>query len=323
MRSVLRLMGVRKKLTAAVAITVVGALGALSGLSLANVNVSKSGWAWSNPTPQGRTLHAISFAGGVGYAVGDGGTALSTSNAGHSWSGLVTGTSANLERVQAVSATAVVVGGGAGCVTRISTDAGQTFRRIFDVAESNCPEPVSAFSFVSPSVGALLLRNGAVEVTGDGGETFSRKTGIPGTAASSGGGSLVGADIHFFSPTSGIAFVSDPHSGVSAAYMTPDGGTSWTAVPLPAGARVTSVHFIDAKNGYAIGPETLLRTTTGGEKWEAQPAIHGVAFNSIDCSNSDHVHAHGERWQRARRDHGKAGAGKHGTQRTHGTHGTH
>jgi photosystem II stability/assembly factor-like uncharacterized protein len=284
MRSIVRLMGVRRTLTA-VTITGVAALATLTGLSIANVNVSKSGWAWSNPTPQGRTLHAIAFAGGAGYAVGDGGTALSTSNAGHTWSGLVTGTSVNLERVQAVSASTVVVGGGAGCVTRISTDGGQIFKRIFDVAESNCPEPVAAFSFVSPTVGVLLLRNGAVEVTGDGGETFSRKTGVPGTSASSGGGPLVGTEVHFFSPTSGIAFESDPHSGVSAAYMTPDGGTSWTAVPLPAGARVTSVHFVDAKHGYAIGPETLLRTSTGGEKWEALPALHGIAFNSIDCAS--------------------------------------
>ena len=46
----------------------------------ANVNVSKSGWAWANPTPQGRTLSDIAFSGGVGYAVGFGGTALSTTD---------------------------------------------------------------------------------------------------------------------------------------------------------------------------------------------------------------------------------------------------
>jgi photosystem II stability/assembly factor-like uncharacterized protein len=261
-----------------------GLLSILAGLSAANVNVSKSGWAWGNPTPQGRTLRAIAFSGGVGYAVGYGGTALSTTNAGQSWSGLTTGTAANLERVQALAPATIVVGGGGGCVTRISDNGGQIFKRIFNVAESGCSEPVAAFSFVSPHVGFLLLKNGSLELTADGGETFSRKTGIPGTAASSGGGGMVGTDIHFFTPTAGIAFVSDPTSGASAAYRTPDGGVSWTPLTLPASARVTSVHFVNESVAYAIGPTTLLRSTDGGQKWEAEPIAAGNSFNSIDCS---------------------------------------
>src|SRR5271167_1565681 len=221
MRALVNRLSVRRLIVATV-MSSVGTLTILAGLSLANVNVSKSGWAWGNPTPQGRTLRAIAFSGGVGYAVGYGGTALSTTNAGLSWSGLTTGTAADLERVQALAPATVVVGGGGGCVTRISENGGQIFKRIFNVAESGCPEPVAAFSFVSPRVGFLLLKNGSLELTTDGGETFSRKKGIPGTAASSGGGSMVGTDVHFFTPTVGIVFVSDPNTGVSAAYMTPD-----------------------------------------------------------------------------------------------------
>jgi photosystem II stability/assembly factor-like uncharacterized protein len=130
------------------ALAILSLLGVLAGSGLANVNVSKSGWSWGNPTPQGRTLRAISFAGGTGYAVGYGGTALATSNAGQSWTGLTTGTAANLERVQALPPSTLIVGGGGGCVTRISTDGGRLFKRIFNVAESGCPEPVAAFSFL-------------------------------------------------------------------------------------------------------------------------------------------------------------------------------
>jgi photosystem II stability/assembly factor-like uncharacterized protein len=252
----------------------------------ANVNVSKSGWAWANPTPQGRTLTDIAFSGGTGYAVGFGGTALSTRDGGQSWTGLTTGTAVNLERVQAVGASTVVVGGGGGCVTRISDNAGALFKRIFNVAESGCPEPVAAFSFITGHVGFLLLKNGAVELTSDGGETFSRRTGIPGTAASSGGGAMVGTDVHFFTPSAGIAFVSDPNSVASAAYSTPDGGVSWVPVSLPLGSRVTSVHFVDETTGYAIGPGTLLRTDDGGHTWKAQAIAGGTSFSSIDCSSA-------------------------------------
>ena len=209
-------------------------IAALAPAADANVNVSNSGWAWSNPTPQGRTLHAVAFSAAGGYAVGDGGTALFTPDAGRTWSGLTTGTGANLERVQTLAPSTIVVGGGEGCVTRISVDGGQIYdTRIFNVAESGCEEPVAAFSFLSPQNGALLLKNGSIEMTSDGGETFSRETSVPGTAASSGGGSLVGADIHFISASSGIAFVNNPTTGASSAYATPDGGVSWTPVTLP------------------------------------------------------------------------------------------
>jgi photosystem II stability/assembly factor-like uncharacterized protein len=277
---------VAKSHTAAVAFGVMLTLLALAGVSSAAVNVSDSGWSWGNPTPQGRTLNAIAFAGGVGYAVGNGGTVLSTSNAGSSWSGLTTGTTGSLESVQVLSPSNVVVGGGKGCITRISSNGGQTFTRIFNVSESGCPEPVSAFSFVSPQAGFLLLDNGSLEATADGGETFSRRTGVPGTPSSSGGGGDVGVAVHFFSATDGIAFVNNPNSGLSSAYTTPDGGVSWSQTTLPAGAKVTAVHFVDAKDAYAIGPDTLLRTTNGGETWEAQKIAAGNDFDSIDCASA-------------------------------------
>jgi photosystem II stability/assembly factor-like uncharacterized protein len=272
--------------TTAVVLGLLIAVTTLAGVSAAAVNVSDSGWSWGNPTPQGRTLHAIAFSGGVGYAVGNGGTVLSTSNGGSSWSGLPTGTTGELESVQVLSSASVVVGGGGGCITRISNNGGQTFTRIFNIAESGCPEPVAAFSFVSPQSGFLLLRNGVLEATADGGEAFARRTGIPGTPSSSGGGGDVGVALHFISPSVGIAFVNEPGSGVSSAYTTPDGGVSWSQVTLPAGSKVTSVHFVDANDAYAIGPDTLLRSTNGGETWEAQKIAAGNDFNSIDCASA-------------------------------------
>ncbi len=273
--------------TVAVVLGVLVVVIALAGVSAAAVNVSDSGWSWGNPTPQGRTLHAIAFSGGVGYAAGNGGTVLSTSNAGSSWSGLTTGTSGNLESVQVLSPSTVVVGGAGGCITRISSNGGQTFTRIFNVAESGCPEPVAAFSFVSAQDGFLLLANGSLEITGNGGETFSRRTGIPGTPSSSGGGNDVGVALHFLSPTVGIAFVNEPNSGLSSAYMTPDGGVSWSQVNLPAGSKVTAVNFVNASDAYAIGPDTLLRSTNAGETWEAQKIGAGNDFNSIDCASAE------------------------------------
>ena len=99
-------------------------LGTCAALSLAAacpstgtaaVQVSQSGWQWGNPTPQGNTIRAIDFVQGRGYAIGDDGTALRTDDGGATWTGLPTGTSLDLGRVQAVTPDVVIVLGGNGC----------------------------------------------------------------------------------------------------------------------------------------------------------------------------------------------------------------
>jgi photosystem II stability/assembly factor-like uncharacterized protein len=264
--------------------TVASALALGAGTAAASVTVSQSGWAWGSPAPQGNTLNSIAFAGPLGYAVGNNGTALKTLDGGASWSGLATGTSGELTRVQIIDANTLVIGSANGCVLRISTDGGVVFTRIFTVAESNCHDQVQAFSFVSPQVGFLLLRNGSVLMTNDGGNTFSRQTGVPGTAASSGGGGNVGVDIHFASPTGGIAIVGPPSGGQSAEYRTSDGGVSWAPVTLP-GANITALRFLDATHAFAIGPNTLLSSSDAGATWTSKPIAAGNTFTSIDCAD--------------------------------------
>src|SRR3712207_3947309 len=138
--------GLRKALlgaAGAVALTAAPASGA--------VQVSQSGWQWGNPTPQGNTIRAIDFNSGVGYAIGDAGTALRTDDGGETWAGLATGTSQDLSRVQAVTRDVVVVLGGDGCVVRRSQDGGRTFTKVFVIAEVNCPDRVQAFHFGDPN----------------------------------------------------------------------------------------------------------------------------------------------------------------------------
>ena len=164
-------------------------LGACAALSLAaacpaeaSVQVSQSGWQWGNPTPQGNTIRAMDFVAGRGYAIGDDGTALRTDDGGATWTGLATGTSQDLTRVQAVTPDVVIVLGGNGCVVRRSDDGGKTFRKMFVLAEVGCPDRVAASYFVTPQVGYLLLQDGNVLRTTDSGETFGRGTAIPTTA---------------------------------------------------------------------------------------------------------------------------------------------
>src|SRR6185436_18894555 len=122
---------------AALGAAIVAVLLALAAPAGASVQVGSSGWLWGNPLPQGNTVRATSFAGGTGYAAGDFGTLLKTTDGGTSWSGLPVGTFSGLTVVQALDANTVVAGG--GCVARRSTDGGRTFTAVrFTAVEAGC-----------------------------------------------------------------------------------------------------------------------------------------------------------------------------------------
>jgi photosystem II stability/assembly factor-like uncharacterized protein len=263
----------------ALAVTAV-ALAASAAPAAGAVQVSQSGWQWGNPAPQGTTLRAMDVVGDRAFAVGDGGTALRTDDGGASWTGLATGTSRDLGRVQAVTTDVVVVHGGDGCVVRRSDDAGRTFRRIFVLAEVDCPQPVAAVRFVDPQTGYLLLRDGNVLRTTDAGRTFSRQTAIPGTPASAGGGTGVPADALFTTPEAGVVFI----ARTNTAWRTTDAGASWTPEPDVEPGQVERLRRTGPETAYAFGPDTLLRTTDGGQTWTRRAAGTGTHVTDFACA---------------------------------------
>jgi photosystem II stability/assembly factor-like uncharacterized protein len=263
-----------------------GALAVFISSGTAAVNVAQSGWSWGNPTPQGNTLKAIDFVSGRGYAAGDAGTVLRTDDGGSTWTGLATGTPADLGRLQVIDPETLVVLGTNGCVLRRSDDGGQTFHKIFIVAEVNCPAPVQAFTFVDKQVGYLLQQDGSVLRTTDGGQTFSRQTAVPGTEASN--NPIAGSkavDVAFTGPDTGLVFITPAGGGPSVEYSTTDAGISWKPVEGIDPGSVRRVVFLDATNGYAVGSGTLLKTDDGGKTWKAQPAGTGRDLTSIDCAD--------------------------------------
>src|SRR4051812_35734379 len=179
------------------------ALAVLPAAASANVQVGSSGWLWGNPLPQGNTLTGMSFAGSTGYAVGDFGTLLKTTDGGDTWSGTPAGTFSNLTEVQALNADTLVAGG--GCVARLSTDGGASFSRIsFTPVESSCPDNshLAAMWFLNAQHGYLILADGSVFETLNGGTEFATKTALPGTRAA--GGQVNPTDVVFVSDTSGF-----------------------------------------------------------------------------------------------------------------------
>src|SRR5256885_360205 len=186
-----------------------------------------SGWFWGNPLPQGNTIRALDFAGGRGYAAGEFGTLLRTDDGGATWSGIPTGITSDLTKVDVVDASTVIIGG--GCSARRSDDGGVTFQRLpFTPSELRCGSKVQSISFSSATVGFLLLDDGTLLSTSDGGASFSRRTAVPGTAAHGDTPSATPTDIFFTSPTVGYATTKLAASG--SLYRTVDGGNTWNPV---------------------------------------------------------------------------------------------
>ncbi len=263
--------------TALLGLIVVGALGAVS--------VGHSGWNWGSPQPQGNDLNGLDFAGGRGYASGAFGTLLRTDDAGQSWVGIATGLTQPLLRVRAIDANTVAIGG--GCALRLSDDGGASFRRLpWTPSDQSCPSELASFSFPNTTTGYLLTEDGSVLRTDDGGQSFSRRTSVPGTISA--GGGAHGADIFFTGPDTGVAIAGE------RIFRTTDGGNSWTQVS--SGQSLNAVTFANANVGYAVGTvqipmvgrrPTMLRTPNGGQTWtpvSLAGAGTGLDLTSLDCS---------------------------------------
>jgi len=253
-------------------------LAVVPALAPASVQVGSSGWQWGNPLPQGNTLRSISFAGADGYAAGEFGTLLHTTDGGATWSGLLSGTFTNLTEVQAIDAQAVFAAG--GCVARRSDDGGATFTRVpFTPVEASCKESFAAGWFVNRQTGFLVLTDGTVFRTDNNGGTFAQKNPLPGTRAP--GGTATPVEVRFITDQIGVGATSD-----GKIYRTTDGANSWSLISDTTRA-VHSFFFLDANNGFAVGDGSLfLVTKDGGATWTPKDiGIPPTNLRSIQCAS--------------------------------------
>jgi photosystem II stability/assembly factor-like uncharacterized protein len=254
-------------------------LSALVVLSAAagGVNAPYSGWYSGNPTLGPNRLSDLACAGNTCYASGDFGTVLKSTDGGATWTGLVTGLTVNLPRIRLIGGDASNIVTGGGCAVRRSDDGGETFARLpFVPNDSSCPFSVSALSFPSSNVGYLMLSDGNVVSTADGGQTFSRKTAVPG-----GGGPS--PDLLCTTDTLCLAV-----TAAGTVQRTTDGGGSWTQV-ANAGVSLRTLEAVGTTL-YAAGNNlTVMKSTDGGATWERKPVTGTPPGNltSIRCANAD------------------------------------
>jgi photosystem II stability/assembly factor-like uncharacterized protein len=137
-----------------------------------------------------------------------------------------------------------------------------------------------AVHFVDAMTGWAAGDSGAVYVTTDGGRGWKPQS--------------LGSDadlnlIYFIDWNRGWmlgksgAKTGDEDEGDNVLFITTDGGRTWASKPLP---NVTSLHFTDAKTGWAVGKNlTLLKTTDGGLEWSKVGGVEKLIGSRADSSN--------------------------------------
>ena len=244
------------------------------------MRTSHSGWFWGSPSPQAQTLGAVEFSDATGFASGQFGTLLKSTDFGRTWAGIKTGLTEPLGHLRMLGPNTVTVGG--TCALRRSDDGGTTFRRLpWTASDESCTGGIAAFDFASSAIGHLVLRNGNVLRSTDSGRTWSRRTAVPDTTASGVSG-ISPVDLDFVSDSTGYTATNG-----GEVFQTADGGNTWrTILGLPWSVR--SLTFPSADNGYVAGDApAVLRTTDGGQSWEElalPPDVGGLA--QIRCAST-------------------------------------
>jgi len=227
----------------------------------AALSTTHSGWEWGSPEPQGNSLNAIDLQGTTGYAAGDFGTLLRTNDGGSGWGTIRTGSTINFQIVEMIDADSVVVG--SGCSARRTDDGGDSFRRLpFTSNEKSCTRGLRAVSFASADVGYLLLGDGAVLRTADGGRSFSPKS-VPAA------GGLF-SDLMFRNANEGLATTLG-----GDIYRTTNGGNSWTR-EFDGDRQLNGVQFTGSE-AVAVGNGGMFLTSPdAGDSWTRPAADPGA-----------------------------------------------
>lgn len=254
---------------------------ACAGTASAAIPAGNTGWSWANPLPQGNSLDSVAVSGGRAWAGGATGTLLHSDDLGATWTATRTGLLDDIRTIEAISPTSVVFAG--RCALRRTDDGGNTVKRLaWGASDDTCAAQIQAVSFPAPLIGYLLLTNGDVYATGDGGDSWNKRGVAPGSTGVGGTDSV--RDISFSGPSTGVL------SAGNRILQTVDAGVNWTPVAAPAGNGQFKFEFLNANVGFAAGNKSdFLKTTDSGATWSVVPSgLPGpqlVDVTGISCAS--------------------------------------
>jgi photosystem II stability/assembly factor-like uncharacterized protein len=252
---------------------------------------SDAGSTWNSVSDNmGSWLKSVYFTTSLqGFAVGDYGKILKTTDGGNTWTKITLTGNLNQRNFCSVFFTdtqnGYIVGGNenTGMQTILkTTDGGITWNIIKDISG----EFLNAVYFPSLNIGFSVGNHGTFYKTTDAGNTWIAIT-IPGNV-----GTRNYKSTYFISNTLGFIVGGNlTNDSIQTILKTTDGGNNWTAVSDILAPMLNDVYFVNQNNGYTVGNNgVVLYTSNTGNTWQTVnlPNNNNYTFNAVYFYNSDY-----------------------------------
>lgn len=188
-----------------------------------------------------------------GFAVGEYGKMISTSDGGNTWSFVDSGTEESIFCIQFTSSTVGFAAGLNGLFMH-TMDGGATWT----IQYTGVPDLVKSIFFISNTEG-WIVGNVAILHTQDGGITWITQYNNNDAKFKS---------VFFINSTMGWAVGDDSSTGQGLIVSTTDGGVNWTPQTSASTQRYNAVFFKNVNDGFIVGWNgALLTTNDGGLNW--------------------------------------------------------
>ena len=259
--------------TACVLSVAVLALAVLPAAADAFVTTGDGSWYWLNPLPQGNTLRGVQFIDASrGWAVGDGGTIITTANGGTTWNSGYSTTSADLHAISFADAEhgwAV----GAGGAIQATTDAGISWK----AQDSLTTATLNGVAFGDVRDG-YAVGGSTIRATTDGGATWAVQW-------------VGGSDLNAVACSGATRAWAVGKSGTIVA--TTNGGAAWNKLPSPLTTDLYAVDFFNATHGWAVGASGAILVCSDGATWTRQTSGTPLDLNGVAFADATHGWAGG------------------------------
>ncbi|MCX6306233.1 MAG: YCF48-related protein [Bacteroidetes bacterium] len=266
-------------------------------------------WNWNNPLPQGNTLHDVQFVNAsTGFAVGDGGTILKTTDGGYNWNRTERDAAESLNAVFFLDSLTGYALSNEGPSLYKTTDGGVTWTLHYNFSTFE----MNDIWFTTPLHGVAVGYE-SVFVTNDGGITwgwyppYSWNYSIWFTGASTAfmcsdgalSKSYDGGDTWIVKRPNvdgwlGSFFFMNADTGLHVGrggriFRTSDAGEHWDSIYSGTQNLLSAAYMFPNGIGYAVGNAgTMLKTTNAGRSWITLPSITDYNLETITFSDASH-----------------------------------
>ncbi len=230
-------------------------------------------------SPTTQQMSGISFpTTQTGYIGGTGGEMYKTTDAAASWTGMNSGTTANIFSMHFTNELTgfACAGDGTGSILK-TVDGGENWT----AEEFTVSSYLLDITFINDSVGLCVGYSGTILRTTDQGVNWS-------TVESGTGQNL--RSIHF--PSESIGYTVTEYNGV---LKSSDGGLTWTTTGETGISEILlDIFFTDDETGFAVGGDgKIIRTTDGADTWVTLESGTTHFIQEVHFTDSSHGYAVG------------------------------